>query len=46
MNIINICDVPLTGDYKIPLIKGLITMCFIFTLGYIIGKQRQTKGKD
>ncbi len=38
MSWINICDVPLSGDYKVELIKGFVTMFVIFVLGLCAGR--------
>jgi len=38
MSWINICDVPLNGDYQVEVIKGAVTMFVIFVLGICAGR--------
>jgi len=34
---INVCDVPLNGNYKLAIAKGMFTMLIFFCLGTLFG---------
>ncbi len=43
---IQICDVPLDGDYRISIIKGLFTIMIFTLIGFALGRISKRDAKE